>query len=593
MVFASDGLWNVIEPESSVDSVYETERRNDHNAKMGINTWRNPSRILVETALEKWRSNGLRADNTSVVCVMLDPPNKRNMFKFCRTPISDCASTVESLEGARTIFDYSTSEAYNLDYAMGTDMYSGGGLTRQNASYDLQANHHPFYHQPTSNCDDRGGFQYGGSQPAYSMTGYNSYQTSYGYQTASTSSQEQNQFQNPIQPGSLTYQTSSNESAFVKACCRNNYLLANANEHIHYHSTYEQHREMYESMALRPYPPLHYAYRPVPTESQQLPLPSLHANLYDHQGYLQNSPNYKMERYNYLRPTPEEVAALHNEDEENDSGTDSDVMDFSDEESEDEEAEDKKLPTADSATEAHALKSTASEKEKRDDSIQIFEISSSSFHELDKTTNMETENTNDDNDDDGVVYKKKPAKSNNKENTGESVRRKKLTVAAVGRFYATRQTDRKMRSGNLGAQPGIQKAIGREKLQRRITRNIRKVVKSLSDQKSSSSSVKKFDSLSEMSRPKKIVAKNNESKPTEATKSSSKQRVLRSAQTKDIDSTIKKRMQDKCADIVRSLRSNTSSNNVMKVIMQKPATRKRTSAFFDGAERSARERRHK
>lgn len=548
-------MWNVIEPESSVESVYETERRNDHNAKLGINTWRNPSRILVETALEKWRSNGLRADNTSVVCVMLDPPNKRNMFKFCRPPTNDCASNVES-QGVRTIYDYSTSEAYNLDYEMGSDDYGGGNLTRQNASYNLLANNQSFYHQPS---DDRN-YHYGASQPTY-----NSFQTSYGYQTASTSSQPQSP--NPLQ---LTYQTTSNESAFVKACCRNSYLLATANERINYHSTYEQHRAMYQSMALRPYPPLHYAYRPVPTIPKPTPLPSLHTNLYDHQGYLANTPTYKpMERYNYLRPTPEEVAALHNEDDDNDSGSGSDVMDFSDEESDDDE---KKPQSADSAAEPQPVKATVSEKES-DDSIQIFEISSSSFNDLEKSSTMDVESAGNDE----TIYKK-PAKSNNKENTEESVRRRK---AAVGRFYATRQTDRKMRSGNSSAQSTIQKSIGKEKNQRRITRNIRKVVKTLSDNKSS----KKFELLSEMSRPKKIATEN---KPAETTKA--KPRILRSAQMKDVDSTIKKQLHDRCSAIVRSLRSN-SSTNVMKVV-KPPATRKRASAFFD-EKSSPRDRRPK
>lgn len=104
MIFASDGLWNVIDAESAVEAVYETERVNDHNSRLGMNNyWRNPSKVLVETALEKWRSNFMRADNTSVVCVMLDPPNKRNLFKFDRAQ----AAALETLE-PRAIFDYST-----------------------------------------------------------------------------------------------------------------------------------------------------------------------------------------------------------------------------------------------------------------------------------------------------------------------------------------------------------------------------------------------------------------------------------------------------------------------------------------------------
>ena len=36
--------------------------------------WINPSKSLVDRALERWSSTRLRADNTSVVTLMLDPP---------------------------------------------------------------------------------------------------------------------------------------------------------------------------------------------------------------------------------------------------------------------------------------------------------------------------------------------------------------------------------------------------------------------------------------------------------------------------------------------------------------------------------------
>lgn len=523
LIFASDGLWNVFDPDYAVECVYETERRNDHNAKLGINTWRNPSRILVESALEKWRSNGMRADNTSVVCVMLDPPNKRNLFKFCRPPTTEATS--EPQDGPRTIFDYSTSQAYNLDYGEG---FTVDSLTRQNASYDLLGNNQYAYFQPPlATHNETRSFHYLGSQNQQThSSGYSTYDAYSGYQTATSSHHHQ--------PETLTYQTTSNESAFVKACCRNNYLLANANEDIPYHSSYEQHRQMYQNMALRPYPPLHYAYRPVPTIQQ--PLPSLHTNLYDHHGYL---PNYKpMERYNYLRPTPEEVAALHNEDEDS---SDSEMMDFSDEDSDEAENQSKVEPTSEN------------EQQSADNSVQIFEISSTNFNEK---ASEGGESQNDE-------FKKQ---SNNKENSDRAMRRKK-TAVGVGRFYATRQTDRKMRSGNVGSQSGVQRTIGKEKHQRRVTRNIRKVVKTFSDPKA-----KKFELLAGAS---KKVVKGNENKPTEAQKSMKTTRP-------------KKPSNDRCTVIIRSLRSN--SNNVMK--FERPATRKRTN-LFDNLERPSRERRLK
>merc|ERR1719450_1673138 len=40
----------------------------------GGHQWQNPSKKLVDLAVERWRVCKLRADNTSVVVVMLDPP---------------------------------------------------------------------------------------------------------------------------------------------------------------------------------------------------------------------------------------------------------------------------------------------------------------------------------------------------------------------------------------------------------------------------------------------------------------------------------------------------------------------------------------
>lgn len=513
LIFASDGLWNVVDPESAVDSIYESERRNEQNAKLGINNWRNPSKVLVETALEKWRSNGLRADNTSVVCVMLDEPNKRNMFKFCRTPNNEFVSN-EMHEGSRTIFDYSTSEAYNLDY-MSSDVYGNQNIMMQTDNTNVyDAGRSQFYEKNFH-------------QQSYT-TAYNSYESSYGYQMASTSQH--------VDPAPVTYQTSSIESAFVKACCRNNYQLAGINEQIPYHASYEQHRSMYDDMALRPYPPLHYAYRPVPTP--QHPLPSLHANLYDHQGYQHN---YRpMERYNYLRPTLEEVAAMHNEEDEDDD-SDSNTIEFSDEDSDQEEPIEK------------------SDLEKAsEDSIQIFEISSSNLNLHEKNTIEDSENSNDE--------AEKPTKSNNKENTEASARKKKATTPAAGRFYATRQTDRKMRSGNVGSS-GITKTIGREKSQRRLARNIRKIAKTLAHSELKPSAITTMTTTTKLS--KKIPAKNIENKPAE-------KRVLRSAPVKEADD---RTPIDKVT--IRSLRSNGNNSNVM----ERPTARKRVVPVYTNKDR--------
>merc|ERR1712066_1056462 len=60
----------------AVQSVFEAERNNEKHMidPHGGHTWVNPSKKLVDLAIDRWNSCNLRADNTSVVTVMLDPP---------------------------------------------------------------------------------------------------------------------------------------------------------------------------------------------------------------------------------------------------------------------------------------------------------------------------------------------------------------------------------------------------------------------------------------------------------------------------------------------------------------------------------------
>ncbi|XP_041971686.1 protein phosphatase 1B [Aricia agestis] len=78
LIFGTDGLWNMISPESAVNLVQATEKHNEA-ALVGGNAnqprdWLNPSKSLVDHALERWSNTRMRADNTSVVTLMLDPP---------------------------------------------------------------------------------------------------------------------------------------------------------------------------------------------------------------------------------------------------------------------------------------------------------------------------------------------------------------------------------------------------------------------------------------------------------------------------------------------------------------------------------------
>jgi protein phosphatase 1D len=93
LILGTDGLWNVMTPLQAVQIVQQTERFNESCYEevwitshavfcrstllkfvQEQDTWINPSHCLVEKALQQWANLKLRADNTSVVTLMLDPP---------------------------------------------------------------------------------------------------------------------------------------------------------------------------------------------------------------------------------------------------------------------------------------------------------------------------------------------------------------------------------------------------------------------------------------------------------------------------------------------------------------------------------------
>ncbi|XP_012288635.1 uncharacterized protein LOC105704189 isoform X2 [Orussus abietinus] len=83
LIFGTDGLWNMLTPQGAVSIVQTAERHNEKHLiasqQTGSGTdlqWINPSKSLVDRALERWSSTGLRADNTSVITLMLDPPGR-------------------------------------------------------------------------------------------------------------------------------------------------------------------------------------------------------------------------------------------------------------------------------------------------------------------------------------------------------------------------------------------------------------------------------------------------------------------------------------------------------------------------------------
>ncbi|XP_076340023.1 uncharacterized protein LOC143240808 isoform X2 [Tachypleus tridentatus] len=80
IVLASDGLWNMMTPQDAVRIIQEAEHENEELILEAGQTFlmgkpvSNPSKLLVDRALTRWYSLKMRADNTSVITVMLDPP---------------------------------------------------------------------------------------------------------------------------------------------------------------------------------------------------------------------------------------------------------------------------------------------------------------------------------------------------------------------------------------------------------------------------------------------------------------------------------------------------------------------------------------
>ncbi|XP_058806761.1 uncharacterized protein LOC131673081 isoform X2 [Phymastichus coffea] len=83
LIFGTDGLWNMLTPQAAVAIVQAAEKHNEKHLIASQQTgsgqgeahmWINPSKSLVDRALDRWLSTRLRADNTSVVTLMLDPP---------------------------------------------------------------------------------------------------------------------------------------------------------------------------------------------------------------------------------------------------------------------------------------------------------------------------------------------------------------------------------------------------------------------------------------------------------------------------------------------------------------------------------------
>lgn len=129
LIFASDGVWNVLSANSSVEIVRYADQMNHKNFYEG-GVWTNPSKSLVDNALERWCNTRMRADNTSAVVIMVDPPgppkkdvltcySKKIQQRF--DPFAEVAPPLPAVEkkfGEEknfTIFDHNLRKTVELD----------------------------------------------------------------------------------------------------------------------------------------------------------------------------------------------------------------------------------------------------------------------------------------------------------------------------------------------------------------------------------------------------------------------------------------------------------------------------------------------
>lgn len=124
-------MWNVISADAAVSIVHNAELMNDQRAMNGApNEWTNPSKCLVDKALERWSTTKMRADNTSVVIIMLDPPGppKRDVLKTCPSQLilENDEMNQQPLTEDKTfaMHDYCTKETVELNSI--PSMMSGG-----------------------------------------------------------------------------------------------------------------------------------------------------------------------------------------------------------------------------------------------------------------------------------------------------------------------------------------------------------------------------------------------------------------------------------------------------------------------------------
>ncbi|XP_053672055.1 uncharacterized protein LOC128722222 [Anopheles nili] len=156
LIFGTDGLWNVMSPKNAVEIVRNAEMENIRIALEGGREWKNPSKLLVNEALERWSRSNMKADNTSVVIIMLDPPGppKRDVLKSVKNTFQHAASDHGTARTGTTennivdLFDCITrGEALPVAQEVASRRETHELVSLQYDTQPLHLDHHPMQQQ--------------------------------------------------------------------------------------------------------------------------------------------------------------------------------------------------------------------------------------------------------------------------------------------------------------------------------------------------------------------------------------------------------------------------------------------------------------
>ncbi|EDV92371.1 GH24877 [Drosophila grimshawi] len=112
LIFGTDGLWNVVSPQEAVDSVREKHFIGECLHEQDV---MNPSKALVERALKTWASKKMRADNTSVVTVILTPAAAATTSTSATSATATATTTATATENIDLLVDTENNYPSELD----------------------------------------------------------------------------------------------------------------------------------------------------------------------------------------------------------------------------------------------------------------------------------------------------------------------------------------------------------------------------------------------------------------------------------------------------------------------------------------------